>query len=526
VLNANIRDMCRKQNSTKKQVLCQFCKESFHYMSAVLCANPRRKVYICAANLVSITLYRMSSTTTNPDTSGIGGHPRALTTLFFTELWERFSYYGMRAILILYMVAPSERGGLGFSTKAAAAMYGAYTMWVYLLALPGGYIADRWLGAKQAVVLGGSIIACGHATLTVAGYEFFYGGLILITIGTGLLKPSISAMVGELYAEGDERRDAGFSLFFMGINVGAAFAPIVCGFLAQHEAFKALLVSWGVSPAASWHWGFGAAGVGMVIGLAQFLLSQKHFAKTGECKHPQAIVTSLQTSSNLSLGDEQTTPKKLTSEDWQRISVVCVLFVFTVIYGAVSEQAGSSMSLFADRLTRAQILGWKFPSSWFQAVIPIYVIILAPLLSRAWIWLGDKQPSSPAKFALSLVFVSAALVVMVFAALAAKEGDVSPFWLLGAFFLQEIGAVLLNPTGLSVVTKLAPVRFVGVMMGVWFLASAVASGIAGHLAGFFDEKNTDFLAQYFGLLALALLVAASILALLTPTLRRMMGRVR
>jgi POT family proton-dependent oligopeptide transporter len=462
----------------------------------------------------------MSSTTTHRDTSGIGGHPRALTTLFFTELWERFSYYGMRAILILYMVAPAENGGLGFSTKAAAAMYGAYTMWVYLLALPGGYIADRWLGAKYAVVLGGTIIACGHAALTVSQSEFFYGGLILITIGTGLLKPSISAMVGELYAEGDERRDAGFSLFFMGINVGAAFAPIVCGFLAQHEAFKALLVSWGISPAASWHWGFGAAGIGMVIGLVQFLLSQKHFAKTGECKHPQ------QSFFHKNLPQLASGQADLTREDWRRVSVVCVLFVFTVIYGAVSEQAGSSMNLFADRLTRTQIMGWEFPSSWFQSVIPIYVIILAPLLSRLWVRLGDKQPSSPAKFALSLVFVSTALVVMVFAALAAKHGEVSPFWLLGAFFLQEIGAVLLNPTGLSVVTKLAPVRFVGVMMGVWFLASAVASGIAGHLAGFFDEKNTDFLAQYFGMLSCALLFAASVLALLTPRLRRMMGNVR
>ncbi|MCU0424526.1 MAG: peptide MFS transporter [Candidatus Kapabacteria bacterium] len=456
-------------------------------------------------------------TDTASDVSGIGGHPRGLTTLFFTELWERFSYYGMRAILILYMVAPLTEGGLALDVKTATAIYGTYTMWVYLLALPGGFVADRWLGARRAVIAGGGIIALGHFLIALVAAStqilWFYAGLACITLGTGLLKPSISAMVGELYPDGDERRDAGFSLFFMGINVGAACAPIVCGFLAQHPLFKELLLVWGLNPLHSWHWGFGAAAVGMMIGLWQFLASQDRFQAVGERKHAPMQKQSLSLPA-------------LSREEWQRVGVIGILFVFTVLFGIVSEQAGSSMNLFADRLTRTTIGSWEFPSSWFQSVIPIYVIILAPLLSRLWISLGERQPSSPTKFALSLLFVGLAFSVMVAASLAARHGEVSPFWLLGAFFLQEIGAVLLNPTGLSVVTKLAPVRLVGMMMGVWFLASAVASRIAGYLAGFFDERNTEFLVQYFGVLSAVMMLAALILALLTPHIRRMMGGVK
>jgi proton-dependent oligopeptide transporter, POT family len=459
----------------------------------------------------------------NSDTSGIGGHPRGLTPLFFTEMWERFSYYGMRAILMLYMVAPAARGGLGFDIPTAAAVYGSYTMWVYLLALPGGFVADRFLGARRAVIAGGVIIALGHFTMIVPSLTTFYAGLALITLGTGLLKPSISAMVGELYAVRDSRRDAGFALFFMGINIGAAAAPIVCGYLAQAPSFQVFLGSVGMSPLHSWHWGFGAAGVGMVIGLVQFLLSQKYFqrpngAEIGDCKYeeesPKAQISLLQTL------------QSLTRDEWRRVGVVGILFFFTVIFGTVSEQAGSSMSLFADRLTRTSIFGWTFPSSWFQSVVPLYVIMLSPVLSTLWLRMGDRQPSGPAKFAFSLLFVALALLVMLAAAVAAQGGKVSPLWLLSAFFFQEIGAVLLNPTGLSLVTKLAPARLVGVMMGIWFLASAVASRIAGFLAGFFDESNTVLIAQYFGILALLMLLSALALALLTPRVRRMMGGVR
>ncbi len=456
--------------------------------------------------------------------SVLAAHPRGLSVLFFTELWERFSYYGMRAILILYMVAPSAEGGLGFSTKHAAAIYGAYTMWVYLLALPGGFVADRFLGTKRAVVLGGSIITLGHCALAFPKIPFFFAGLVLITLGTGLLKPSVSALVGELYAADDTRRDAGFALFFMGINIGAAFAPFVCGFLAQHPLFKEFLGICGMNPAHSWHWGFAAAGCGMVLGLTQFLASQQHLPKQLPEYSPEQLPSHR---SQRPSQEHSHAPSKLTREEWRHIQVIFILFIFTIIFGLVSEQAGSSMNLFAARLTRTEILGWHFPSSWFQAAVPLYVIFLSPILSHLWLFLGEKQPSSPAKFAMSLVCVGLAFSVMVLASLAAHEGGlVHPAWLLGAFFLQEIGAVLLNPTGLSVVTKLSPRHLTGRMMGVWFLASALASLIAGYLAGFFDENNTLFLAQYFGALAALVLCAAAVLFALTPKLRRMMGSIR
>lgn len=465
--------------------------------------------------------------------SVLAAHPRGLSVLFFTELWERFSYYGMRAILILYMVAPSAEGGLGFSTKHAAAIYGAYTMWVYLLALPGGFLADRFLGTKRAVVLGGSIITLGHCAMAFPNIPFFFAGLVLITLGTGLLKPSVSALVGELYALGDTRRDAGFALFFMGINIGAALAPFVCGFLAQHTLFKEFLAICGLNPMHSWHWGFGAAGCGMVLGLAQFLASKQHLPERGAEHAPSHAP-----SHNSQVFSQEHFPthspeaasqrnSTLTREEWQRIQVIFILFIFTIIFGLVSEQAGSSMNLFAARLTRTEILGWHVPPSWFQAAVPLYVIVLSPVLSQLWLFLGEKQPSSPAKFALSLVCVGLAFSVMVCASLAAHEGGlVHPAWLLGAFFLQEIGAVLLNPTGLSVVSKLSPRHLTGRMMGVWFLASALASVLAGYLAGFFDEKNTLFLVQYFGGLAALVLCAAAVLFALTPKLRRMMGSIR
>ncbi|MCS6808195.1 MAG: peptide MFS transporter [Bacteroidota bacterium] len=448
------------------------------------------------------------------DTRGIGGHPRGLTTLFVTELWERFSYYGMRALLVLYMVATPSEGGLGLDVPTATAIYGMYTMWVYLLTLPGGWIADRWLGTKSAVLVGGAIIAAGHTILACMGIAtslaMLYAGLSCVACGTGLLKPSISAMVGELYEERDERRDAGFALFFMGINIGAACAPIVCGFLAQHHAMKHLLALCGFNPAHSWHWGFGAAGLGMMAGLLYFYRAYKHIGRQEEFSSAARRL-------------QYRIYPSLSSVEKRRIAVILVLFLFTVLFGVVSEQAGSSMSLFADRLTDRSVGSWEVPSSWFQAVVPIYVILLAPLFSRLWMRLGERQPSFPAKFALSLLCVAGACACMVVASILAVSGKVSPLWLLTAFFVQEIGAVLLNPTGLSVVTKLSPGHLVGLMMGVWFLASALASRIAGYLAGFFDEKRPDFLAQYFAVLSGAMILASLVLLILTPRLRRMIG---
>jgi POT family proton-dependent oligopeptide transporter len=453
------------------------------------------------------------------DTKGLGGHPAGLTTLFFTELWERFSYYGMRAILVLYMVAAPAQGGLGFDTKEAASLYGTYTMSVYLTALPGGLVADRWLGARLAVLLGGIVIACGHFTMVFQSTTTLYAGMALIAIGTGLLKPNISAMVGGLYRENDPRRDSGFSLFYMGINVGAVLAPLACGYLGQSEGFKSFLAANGFDPAASWHWGFGAAGVGMVLGLVVFVLQRDRLRRAERKVQKRGGV--------VREGEAAEGPQKLSSGDWKRIGVIFVFFLFTILFWAAYEQKGASLNLFARDLVRTEVFGLRFPSSWLQSLTPFYVIILAPLFARLWVRMGDGQPSSPGKFTLGLLFIGLAyLLFMTPASWLTAGGKVSPLWLVGLYFLEVVGEMCLSPVGLSVVTKLAPLKLVGIMMGVWFLASSLGSKLAGYLSGFFVADDPATLVRLYGGIAAGLLVATGVLALLIPTLRRMMGHVK
>jgi POT family proton-dependent oligopeptide transporter len=283
------------------------------------------------------------------DTTGIGGHPRGLPTLFFTELWERFSYYGMRSILVLYMVAPVAQGGLGFDTKRAASIYGTYTMSVYLTALPGGLIADRWLGARLAVLVGGIVIALGHFSMVFHSMTFFYAGMVLIAIGTGLLKPNISAMVGNLYSENDPRRDSGFSIFYMGINIGAVLAPLVVGFLAQHEGFKSSLASMGFAPSTSWHWGFGAAGIGMTLGLIIYLLNGKAIRSIGDRAESKKR------------DEVQITNQPLSAADWKRIAAIFIFFLFTILFWAAYEQKGASLNLLAKELVRTEVFWLSLP---------------------------------------------------------------------------------------------------------------------------------------------------------------------
>ncbi len=461
----------------------------------------------------------MSSTVIVPKESDLvsepesfAGHPPGLRTLFFTELWERFSYYGMRAILMLYMVAPAAEGGLGFDIKQAGFIYGMYTMLVYMGAIPGGLIADRFLGARLAVLVGGVVIACGHFALAFPQLPFFYAGLALIILGTGLLKPNISAMVGSLYAPGDQRRDSGFSLFYMGINIGGFIAPLVCGFLAQSAEFKKVLASAGLQPEGSWHWGFAAAGVGMVLGLIQYLA----------CRRPLSGVGGIPMKP-LSSRPEQ--PAQLTRQEWLRVAAIMVFFTFTIIFWSVYEQAGTSLNLFADRLTRNEVFGWPFPSSWFQSLNAIYVILLAPVFSMLWIKLGGRQPSSPAKFTIGLLFVGLGIAVMVPASMLAAHGKVSVIWLVAVYLLQVVGEMCLSPVGLSTVTKLAPRKLVGLMMGVWFLAASLGNMLAGCLGGLFNDKDPHLLIVLFGSMAAVAFAAAALLALLTPFVRKLMGTV-
>src|SRR5690242_5480734 len=316
------------------------------------------------------------------------GHPKGLGPLFFTELWERFSYYGMRAILVLYMVAPPAQGGLGFDVKRAASIYGWYTMSVYITALPGGLAADYLLGARLAVFLGGLVIAAGHFSMVFQSMTSFYLGMVLIAVGTGLLKPNISAMVGGLYGDNDPRRDSGFSLFYMGINVGAVLAPIVCGYLAQSKSFKETLVNNGFDPNTSWHWGFGAAGVGMILGLIVFVLFGSWLKHVGtRIKKPSVEKAS-----------DAAASAPLTSSDWKRIAAIVIFFLFTILFWGAYEQKGASLNLFAKELVRTEAFGVAFPSSYLQSCTPLFVILLSPVFSALWVLLKDRQPSSPVKF--------------------------------------------------------------------------------------------------------------------------------
>ncbi len=447
------------------------------------------------------------------DTAGFFGHPKGLTTLFFTELWERFSYYGMRAILVLYMVAPPESGGLGFDTVRATSLYGSYTMFVYLTNLPGGLIADRILGARLAVLLGGIIIACGHFTMVFSSLPFFYTGLTLIAIGTGLLKPNISAMVGSLYGENDPRRESGFSIFYFGINLGAVLAPLVCGFLAESQIFKNFLSSMGFNPVSSWHWGFAAAGVGMTIGLIVFLTHRQRLAHVGGLTRKRKDAPDFVPN------------QPLTKEEWKRVGAIFIFFLFTILFWAAYEQKGASLNLFAKTLINRQVGGSEFPASWMQSLTGISVLILAPLFAMLWIRLGKRQPSSPIKFTFGLLFIGLGYLLMVPASMLTAYGKISPLWLVGLYFLEVVGEMFLSPVGLSTVTKLAPAKLLGIMMGVWFLAAALGNKLAGYLGGFYDPTNSGTLVKLYGGIAVGLLISAGILALLTPKIKKLMGKV-
>jgi POT family proton-dependent oligopeptide transporter len=429
------------------------------------------------------------------------GHPRGLATCFFTEMWERFSYYGMRALLILYMVGSTQKPGLGFSTAKSAQIYGLYTMLVYLMGVPGGWVADRFLGHYRAVLAGGIVIAAGHFCMAFPSLSTFYLGLGLIIIGTGLLKPNVSTIVGSLYRRDDERRDAGFSMFYMGINLGAFIAPLICGYLGQK---------------INWHAGFAAAGFGMCIGVIQYVAGKKYLVPVSNARESSY---------------EPTAPAApepgpaFTRQDWGRIAAASILTFFALIFWAGFEQAGSSLNLFADQATRLTVLGFGYPSSWFQSVEPLFVIIFSPIFAGIWLWLGKRNPSSPAKFTFGLFCLSLSFLLMVPAAkyFEASHMRVSPWWLVGLYFMQMVGELCLSPVGLSMVTKLSPPRIVGFMMGVWFFATAMGNYVAGWVAGFLQNRTYS---EVFLLATVTSAVATLILAVLIPPIKKLMHGVR
>ncbi len=438
---------------------------------------------------------------------GFFGHPRGLSTLFFTEMWERFSYYGMRAFLILYMVH-----ALGFDDKHAGSVYGTYTASAWAAAIVGGIIADRWLGQYRSVLYGGIIIALGHFTLAFHPLPFFYAGLSLIVIGTGLLKPNVSGIVGSLYEPNDTRRDAGFSIFYMGINLGAFIGPLIAGYLAQK---------------VDWHIGFACAGIGMTAGVVQYVLGRNRLQPAVERLERQRreshAAARERKQSETRSGPTEPTFWGFTTVEWKRLAAMGVFFVFAAIFWGAYEQAGSTLNLFGDRYSNTTILGFTFPSSWFVSVQAMFVIILAPAFAWLWIKLGRLEPSTPTKFAIGLLFTGCSFLLLMIPArhLQASPGiRVSPFWLIGCYFIQELGELSLSPVGLSVFTKLSPVKIVGLMLGVWFLADSVGNKIAGYAAGFISSAP---LPDLFGTVAAVCLIASFVAFLMIKPVKSLMG---
>ena len=447
-------------------------------------------------------LPRLAGTDAAIDT-GFFGHPRGLATLFFTEMWERFSYYGMRAFLLYYITASVASGGLGFSDAQGASIYGTYTGSAWGAAIFGGIIADRFLGQYRSVLWGGVLIMLGHLTLVLHALPFFYAGLTFIVLGTGLLKPSVSTLVGSLYPQGDHRRDAGFSIFYMGINSGAILGPIIAGYVAQR---------------IDWHLGFGCAAVGMAFGLAQYVLDRRHLQVAIDRMAAERASRAAEKPADGSKGSAA-----FTAAEWRRIVAIVVLFMFAILFWAGYEQAGSTLALMADRNTRLEVVGIPFPSSWLQSLQPIFVIILAPVFASLWVRLGRREPSVPVKFGFGLLFMGLAFVIMMPAG-GAVDGDatlkVSPWPLIAWNLFSELGELSLSPVGLSAITKLSPARIVGLMMGVWFLSIAFGNKLAGSLAGY---VSTMPLYSMFSSVAAVLIITAVIMFLLSQPVRRLMG---
>jgi POT family proton-dependent oligopeptide transporter len=481
------------------------------------------------------------------------GQPRGLATLFFTEMWERFSYYGMRALLILFMTASLAHGGLGFPVVKAGAIYGFYTAMVYLLSLPGGWVADRIFGQRRAVLIGGIMIVAGQAFLMSPGVEGFYAGLGLLMVGTGMLKPNASTMVGQLYAQGDRRRDSGFSIYYMGINLGALLAPLAVGWVGER---------------ISWRLGFGLAGLGMVAGLIQYVMGGKYLGSVGlhpaPPKSPRAgrrlkrntalvalasalivgAVGLLSATGRLDITAQQVSASLgsvlilvsagifawlLLGRGWsmterKRSGAILVLFLASAVFWAAYEQAGSSLSLFAERSTNRVVFGFDFPASWFQFVPALFVMILAPTFAWLWIALGKREPSSPAKFAWALLFGAIAFAILVPPARAAMKGAlVSPWWLTGTYFIQTVGEMCLSPVGLSAMSKLAPARVAGLMMGLFFVSISIGDYLAGIAASLYESMPLPTL---FGVVACISFGAALVLVVLVKPTVRLMGGVK
>jgi len=473
-------------------------------------------------------------------------HPRGLYTLFFTEMWERMSYYGMRGILVLFMTATILEGGLEIDAVSASAIYGIYSACVYLVALIGGWLADRHIGQQKAILYGGIVIMLGHFLLAFTNLQTFYLGLIFVVLGTGLLKPNISAIVGGLYEDDIEKKQSGFTIFYMSINIGSVLGFFICGYLGEN---------------VGWHYGFAAAGVGMALGLIQFLLTKKNLGSIGSA--PSVILNKDTKAKELKIfnflmvsffififlglfGFIKFDPipvanmltvfilliavsyflylftlGKLNIEERKKIILIMLLFFGAAFFWSGFDQAGSSFNIFAKEYTDRLVFGWEYPASWLQVLNPILVVILSPFMAYIWFFLGKRMldPALPFKFGLGLIFMAIGfLFIASGASIAIQEGSAGAKWLLLTYLFHTIGELTLSPIGLAAISNLSPKRFVGQMMGIWFLASSLGAIIAGLLSGQATYDGLDSMPDLFNKIAILSSVIGLLLILISKPL--------
>lgn len=481
---------------------------------------------------------------------GFFGHPKGLFTLFFTEFWERFSYYGMRAILVFYMYYELSEGGLGLDQTTALSIMSIYGSLVYMSGVIGGWLADRIFGTSKAVFYGGILIMFGHIALAIPGsLPLFFVSMVLIVLGTGLLKPNVSSVVGEIYAENDDRRDAGFSIFYMGINMGAFIAPLIVGTIGMNISF---------------HLGFSIAAVGMFLGLVVFMMTKKknlglagtmvanplspsEKSRTIKVFSIGAIVIAAIVYFGLQFGfltfDSfiasvgilgillptayfvvMYRSSKTSEVERSRILAYIPLFIASVMFWAIQEQGSTILAAYADTRTDLEFAGITISPAWFQSLNPLFIILLAPVFAWMWVKLGSRQPSIPQKFSLGLLFAGISfLVILLPAYFGGPDTLVNPLWLVLSYLIIVLGELALSPVGLSATTKLAPAAFSAQTMSLWFLSNAAAQAINAQLVKFYSAENEM---MYFGLIGGASIVLSIILFLLAPTIQRYMRGVR
>ena len=475
-------------------------------------------------------------------------HPKGLKTLFFTEMWERMSYYGMRGILVLFMTASIVDGGLNFTNASASAIYGIYAASVYLATLPGGWIGDNILGQQKTILYGGIIIMFGHLSLAIPNINSFYIGLILVVFGTGLLKPNISAIVGELYENNPEMKQSGFTIFYMAINLGSILGFFICGYLGEN---------------IGWHYGFGAAGIGMAFGLIQYTYNIKLLGNYGvkplniinketKNKYKKIILISIAlifliTISGLSglwnidpipLANILTIVITLISlfyffyiftfggldkNETKRVIMIFILFIGAALFWSGFDQGGSSFNIFAKEYTNRIILGWEYPASWLQIINPLFVVILSPFMSYLWIYLGKRMldPSLPFKFGLGLIFMAMGFLVIAMGAQVALSQELAGAqWLLITYLLHTIGELTLSPIGLAAISSLSPKKYIGQMMGVWFLASSLGAIIAGLISGRATNEGLISMPGLFNQIAITASLFGLVLIIISRPLHR------